>query len=144
MNRLEKVCFCWAVKEGVKYEDRNCNADCENEACDDIWIIRLGDLCEFQIFHGHTNVLIDNRNLFQWISEQRLNYCQKELGEYSTMTEEREKQLNEIGFQWKVEALARDHDSKWCNYFDQLIEVEESYKEAEKASGVVHFSMKTV
>jgi len=60
------------------------------------------------------------------------------------MTEEREKQLNEIGFQWKVEDLARNDDSKWCTYFDQLIEVEESYKEAEKASRVVHFSMKTV
>mmetsp|Transcript_7542 Transcript_7542/g.11304 ORF Transcript_7542/g.11304 Transcript_7542/m.11304 type:complete len:138 (-) Transcript_7542:225-638(-) len=48
------------------------------------------------------------------------------------MTEEREKQLNEIGFQWKVEALARDHDSKWCNYFDQLIEVEESSKKQKK------------
>eukprot|EP00957_Ditylum_brightwellii_P057994 4397673-Ditylum_brightwellii.AAC.1 len=63
----------------------------------------LGELCEFQFqrLHGHMGIPSGNRNLFQWISEQRLEYCKKELGEYTTMIDEKEKQLNEIGFQWK-------------------------------------------
>mmetsp|Transcript_24358 Transcript_24358/g.35404 ORF Transcript_24358/g.35404 Transcript_24358/m.35404 type:complete len:311 (+) Transcript_24358:265-1197(+) len=132
IDRLEKVGFCWEVKGAVKQEDRNCNSDGDDEARDYIWNIKLGELCEFQSLHGHTDVPSENRNLFQWISEQRFEYCRKELGEYSTMTEEREKQLNEIGFQWKVEDLARNHDSKWCTYFDQLMEVEESSKTHKK------------
>jgi len=107
VDRFEKVGFCWAVNGAVKQEDRNCHADCENEACDDVWNVRLGELSEFQIFHGHMDVPSDNRNLFQWISEQRLEYCRKELVEYSTMTEEREKQLNDIGGQWKVEGFCQ-------------------------------------
>jgi len=31
-------------------------------------------------------------------------YWLKELGEYCNMTDKREKQLNEIGFQWNAEA----------------------------------------
>jgi len=32
IDRLEKVGFCWEVKGAVKQEDRNCNADREKEA----------------------------------------------------------------------------------------------------------------
>jgi len=48
------------------------------------------------------------------------------------MTEERKKKLNEIGFQWKVEDLAKNHNSKWNQYFDQLIEVEMPPKKLKK------------
>mmetsp|Transcript_24353 Transcript_24353/g.35398 ORF Transcript_24353/g.35398 Transcript_24353/m.35398 type:complete len:231 (+) Transcript_24353:72-764(+) len=87
IDRLEKVGFCWEVKGAVKQEDRNCNSDGDDEARDYIWNIKLGELCEFQSLHGHTDVPSENRNLFQWISEQRFEYCRKELGEYSTMIE---------------------------------------------------------
>ncbi|KAG7373509.1 helicase domain protein [Nitzschia inconspicua] len=65
------------------------------------WGSRFKELLLFQQEHGHLLVpyfYLPNSKLSQWVKRQRHQYKRKHMGHHSTLTDEREELLLEIGF----------------------------------------------
>ena len=95
---LEQVGFKWAVLE-AKHSDS--------------WKTRLEQLREFKAQQGHCNVPThwsENAQLGYWVSQQR---SMKKNGK---LHPERERFLNEIGFDWGTDRKKEE----WQSRFDQL------------------------
>mmetsp|Transcript_33423 Transcript_33423/g.49829 ORF Transcript_33423/g.49829 Transcript_33423/m.49829 type:complete len:357 (-) Transcript_33423:642-1712(-) len=70
---------------------------------DDIWNKRISQLIEFRDIHGHCVVPIhyrENLQLANWVSTQRKNYRRRAKGKKCALTEDRIRQLDELGFVW--------------------------------------------
>ena len=83
------------------------------------WYDRYAQLCEFHKETGNCNVPSGwkkNPSLAQWVKRQRYQYKLKQEGRHSTITEEREKLLGNLGFVWD------SHSNFWE---DRLAELEE-------------------
>ncbi|GFH61940.1 hypothetical protein CTEN210_18416 [Chaetoceros tenuissimus] len=71
----------------------------------EIWNERLEQLKEYKAQNGHCNVsTIDegNKALGGWVSKQRRQYKRMLEGLKSSMTEEKVKKLENIGFEWSL------------------------------------------
>ena len=67
--------------------------------------MRYDELIAFKQQHGHCNVpkkYSANKLLGQWVSNQRTQYRFKCKGEASSMTADRQADLEKIGFQWNL------------------------------------------
>jgi len=85
------------------------------------WFSRLQDLIEFKNEHGTCHVPYNtNPKLNSWVSSQRYNYKQNKEGKSTSLTPERIKQLNEIGFVWEA--------NKYKNSFYKRLEELNLYK----------------
>lgn len=76
----------------------------------EIWSEKFEDLCEFRRHHGHCHVphtYMENAALAQWVKRQRYQYKLKSEGKRSTLSDERVRLLNKIGFIWN------SHDVVW-------------------------------
>lgn len=76
----------------------------------EIWSEKFEDLCEFRKFFGHCHVphtYERNAPLAQWVKRQRYQYKLKLEGKRSTLSDERVRLLNQIGFIWN------SHDAVW-------------------------------
>jgi hypothetical protein len=74
------------------------------------WEERFSDLCLYRVEHGNCLVPLkyrEDRPLARWIKRQRYQYKRMKEGKSSTMTEERVKALEEIGFVWDSHGAAR-------------------------------------
>ena len=73
------------------------------------WTEKFDQLVKFQQVHGHCNVPThwpQNPALAQWVKRQRYQYKLKhELGQHSTLNDEREAMLVGIGFSWDYHCL---------------------------------------
>ena len=72
---------------------------------DHIWEIRFQQMCDFVTLNGHA--LIKERKgdpLVSWVRTQRLNYKNHLTGKPTTLTDERIKRLDSIGFAWEARA----------------------------------------
>lgn len=91
----------------------------------DQWMERFQDLIDFK--EGYQHCLVPhnyppNQQLAQWVKRQRYQYKLKVMGRHSTLTDDRQQELENMGFIW---------DSHKAAWFEKL----ESLKEFQKAQG---------
>jgi hypothetical protein len=78
------------------------------------WNQRLEDLQQFRQEHGHMlvpHLYPKNPNLSQWVKRQRYQYRLKKMGRHSTLSDDREYILNQMGFVWE------SHKQSWNESF---------------------------
>lgn len=84
----------------------------------EIWSEKFEDLCEFRRLYGHCHVphtFTDNAPLAQWVKRQRYQFKLKLEGKRSTLSDERVRLLNQIGFIWN------SHDVVWEERWYELL-----------------------
>ena len=94
-----------------------------NTRGDDHWIRNYDHLKQFYKDHGHCMVprtFIDVPNLCHWVTDQRRQLKNLKLGKPSTMTKDRQRLLDELGFVWQVR-----NRTTWDMRFAELIEFKE-------------------
>ncbi|KAG7366868.1 helicase domain protein [Nitzschia inconspicua] len=78
-----------------------------------IWEMRLQELIEYKVRHGHTSISqSENPKLLVWVKCQRRQYKMFCAGQKSSMTPERINKLNAIGFCWNPR---RETGTSGCN-----------------------------
>jgi hypothetical protein len=83
------------------------------------WEQRCQELIQFQHAHGHVLVPLQypaNPCLSHWIKRQRCQYKLKTEGKHSTLTDERQALLDNLGFVWD------SHCASWDSRLDELLE----------------------
>jgi hypothetical protein len=81
------------------------------------WSERFKDMIIFQNQYGHCcvpNVFVANYHLAQWVKRQRYQYKLKHEGKHTTLTNEREAALDQLGFVWD------SHGAAWMERFNEL------------------------
>eukprot|EP00934_Nitzschia_sp_Nitz4_P007534 Nitzschia sp. Nitz4//scaffold169_size48518//35652//36533//NITZ4_007078-RA/size48518-processed-gene-0.96-mRNA-1//-1//CDS//3329538406//7524//frame0 len=84
----------------------------------DQWSDRFQELKEYQQKHGDCLVphcFPENQRLAQWVKRQRYQYKLKKMNRNSTLTDEREAALEEVGFVWD------SHKASWSERFQSLL-----------------------
>lgn len=84
----------------------------------EIWSEKFEDLVEFRQYYGHCHVphyYQRNAPLAQWVKRQRYQYKLKVDGKRSTLSDERVRLLNKIGFIWN------SHDAVWEERWNELL-----------------------
>jgi hypothetical protein len=87
------------------------------------WTEKFEELLEFRNRLGHClvpNAYEENPPLAQWVKRQRYQYKLKLEGKRSTMSDERVKALEEIGFVWD------SHNAAWEERLDELLQYREN------------------
>ena len=82
------------------------------------WSDRFDELVEFRKLRGHCNVphkFPENPLLAVWAKRQRYQYTLKCRGEHSTLTNERQTELEKLGFIWD------SHRAAWEERFTELL-----------------------
>jgi hypothetical protein len=85
----------------------------------DKWHERFHDLLKYRDEHGHCLVphnWQDNRQLAQWVKRQRYQFKLKSEGKHSTLTENRMKILDKVGFVWNR------HSAVWEERYHELVD----------------------
>lgn len=88
------------------------------------WSTRFDELLFFKGQHGHCCVphhFPENPLLAQWIKRQRSQYKLKKQGQHSTLSDERERTLTDVGFVWDSHAAA------WMEKFNELVQFKQRY-----------------
>ncbi|KAG7373082.1 helicase domain protein [Nitzschia inconspicua] len=81
------------------------------------WNERFKELMKFRACHGHLLVPHNygpNKKLAQWVKRQRYQYKLKQEGKHSTLSDEREELLSQVGFIWG------SHAACWQEHFQSL------------------------
>jgi Helicase associated domain len=94
-----------------------------NTRGDDHWIRNYDHLKQFYKDHGHCMVprtFVDVPNLCHWVTDQRRQLKNLKLGKPSTMTKDRQRLLDELGFVWQVR-----NRTTWDMRFAELLEFKE-------------------
>jgi Helicase associated domain len=81
------------------------------------WNQRLEELRTFHQQHGHMlvpHVYKNNPPLSQWVKRQRYQYRLKRMGRHSTLSDDRERILTQMGFVWE------SHKQSWNESFQSL------------------------
>ena len=92
----------------------------------EIWTEKFEDLCDFRRIHGHCHVphsYKENAPLAQWVKRQRYQYKQKLEGKRSTLSDERVKLLDNIGFIWN------SHDAVWEERWNELLQYKQVHND---------------
>jgi hypothetical protein len=80
---------------------------------DDVaWNLRLDQVRLYKQLHGDCNVpqhYRENKELGQWVKHQRKHYQQWQAGKQSSLTVDRRRALESIGFQWMVRTKTKEH-----------------------------------
>lgn len=90
----------------------------------DQWVDRFQELEEFRAKHG--NCLVphcypENQQLAQWVKRQRYQYKLKQMNRNSTLTDERQAALEEVGFVWD------SHRAAWSERYESLLKFVAKY-----------------
>lgn len=82
-NLLESIDFTWNVKN-------------------DAWDVRFAQLAKYKVKYGNCDVPHDYKNaeLSKWVQKYRYLSTLKKKGAKTRLTDERERKLNELGFEW--------------------------------------------
>jgi hypothetical protein len=83
------------------------------------WTEKFEDLIEFRNQYGHClvpNAFPHNPALAQWVKRQRYQFKLKNEGKRSTMSDERIRALDEVGFVWD------SHSAVWEERLNELLE----------------------
>jgi hypothetical protein len=103
------------IHNGVGFEWEICKIDFSS-----IWKEQFQQLCEFKAQFGHYLVPIrysTNPKLGKWVKTQRHDYKLHQEGKTSSLTEERIRALEGVGFEWETSSAAI-----WNERFEQLRE----------------------
>ena len=90
----------------------------------EIWMEKYEDLCAFRHRNGHCHVphtYYDNPPLAQWVKRQRYQCKLKAEGKRSTLTDQRIKTLDQVGFIWS------SHDAVWEQRLNELAQYKRIY-----------------
>jgi len=93
-----------------------------------IWSVRIQEIREFKEQFGHCLVPVKysaNPKLRNWVSTQRQSYRSHQEGKPTPMTEDRIRELESIGFDWRTSKTA--WASIWNMRFQQLSEFKEQF-----------------
>ena len=86
----------------------------------DVWLLRFQQLCEYRRQYGHCCVshsFRENPALSQWVKRQRYQYKLKKAGQHSSLTDEREFALEQLGFVWDSHKVAWEEKyNELCQY----------------------------
>ena len=88
------------------------------------WWERYQDMVQFKETNGHCVVPLynpSNPSLSHWVKRQRCQYKLKLEGKHSTLTEERQKLLEDLGFTWD------SHNAAWEERFHELLRFKEEH-----------------
>jgi len=88
------------------------------------WGKRYSELVEFHKQHGHCLVPLNwapNPSLAHWVKRQRYQYRIKIEGKHSTMSDERERALQELRFSWD------SHSAAWLERWEELANFKRCY-----------------
>ncbi|KAL9186959.1 hypothetical protein ACHAXT_010679 [Thalassiosira profunda] len=75
------------------------------------WERTLDDLRAYKEMHGHTNVPQKEGALGRWVNNQRQFYSRKLKGEKVSLTDERVRQLDELGFVWVLRSRSSNNEA---------------------------------
>ena len=94
----------------------------------DLWHERFQELKKYEITHGNCNVSKRSGSLGNWVSRQRTNYRLLKEGKSSTMSDDRIRKLESIGFRWISEgALSTEElNDLWRERFQELKKYEKT------------------
>ena len=84
-----------------------------------LWLRRFREFIEFRNQHGHClvpNIYPENPYLAQWVKRQRYQCRLKYKGKHSTVSDAREKALDQLGFVWD------SHSATWMERWNELAE----------------------
>ena len=109
-RKLNDIGFTWQCHARSDKADRN--------VC---WEDRFKQLVAYKKEHGDCKVRQLSGPLGTWVKHQRNEYRNKCLSQKSSLTDEKEKKLEQLGFEWKI----RDARRSWEEVFEDL----RSYKE---------------
>jgi len=87
------------------------------------WFKRLQEMSDFKHSEGHCRVPVNfkhNPSLGKWVRTQREQYKNIKQGKKSSLTKDRLKALDKIGFVWSVNKTV--FQSTWMDYFVKLKE----------------------
>eukprot|EP00584_Thalassiosira_punctigera_P012125 CAMPEP_0172558152 /NCGR_PEP_ID=MMETSP1067-20121228/77533_1 /TAXON_ID=265564 ORGANISM="Thalassiosira punctigera, Strain Tpunct2005C2" /NCGR_SAMPLE_ID=MMETSP1067 /ASSEMBLY_ACC=CAM_ASM_000444 /LENGTH=536 /DNA_ID=CAMNT_0013347441 /DNA_START=40 /DNA_END=1646 /DNA_ORIENTATION=- len=68
------------------------------------WDRTIDELKAYKELHGHFNVPQKEGSLGRWVNNQRLFYSKRAKGERTSLTDERVKTLDDMGFEWRVKS----------------------------------------
>ena len=91
ISKLKSINFFWEVSLGGRRKD------------DEVWEQRFNELKDYRKKYGNCNVPINyqnNKQLGQWVHNQRKEYKKFQKGEHSQLTKERISKLKSIDFVW--------------------------------------------
>lgn len=111
VSLLEHIGFEWSrahIKTAYKWQK-------------DLWELRFKELKAFKLLQGHCNVgkNDENKSLAYWVGSQRTNFNK------NTISPERRKRLEALGFEWDRseghrDAIQKNLDQRWLSKFKQL------------------------
>lgn len=86
----------------------------------------FAELKKFKSMHGHCRVPQDSKRLGEWVHNQRTIYRQ------NLMDKDRQKELESVGFEWKVrnqklDRCTQTEDQKWLENYRKLIEIHQTH-----------------
>ncbi|CAJ1959530.1 unnamed protein product [Cylindrotheca closterium] len=85
----------------------------------DQWDIQFQELLRFRERHGHCHVphaYDNNPTLARWAKRQRYQYKMKLKQKQSSLSNDRQQKLDEVGFTWDLQTMA------WQERFNELVE----------------------
>ena len=148
---LEAMGFQWQVhrsspsSEEIADHERNMIDEPEDAlkkmSRDDRWYARLEELRRFQEIHGDLNVKREDGKLGLWVKNQREAYRIRQnfvlSSKPSTMTDERQKSLEDLGFRWYSHPIKNDldHNVEEPSRLTIQTESEEESKPSSQESG---------
>jgi hypothetical protein len=106
IDSLERIGFEW-----VK------SSDTTRKSHETRWNEMVEELRLYRKQHGHTKIPQEyevNPQLGRWVMNQRTFYRMNQLGIYTTLSDDRIAQLEELGFEWSV------RDKQWSIMFGRL------------------------
>ncbi|KAL7549857.1 hypothetical protein ACHAWF_013118 [Thalassiosira exigua] len=106
------------------------------------WERRLEELREFKKVHGHCNVPIrGNEELGKFVMNQRYYYKTRSQGQKNSLTPERIRDLEELGFVWSIKGK-RGHDGEFLSNEEKWERNVEELKKFKEKFGHVNVSRK--
>ena len=93
---------------------------------DDHWMRFYQLLCQYRDRHGHCLVprLAEVPGLGDWVTDQRRQAKLKTQGQQTSLTDERQHLLDQIGFAWQVR-----HRPEWDRRYEELVQYKDKHGE---------------
>lgn len=94
-----------------------------------IWKAKVDALREFKRENGHVQIPVSHPTLGKFVDRTRQEYKNRQEGKYSTLSDERLKELSELGFVFKAgkTPTVRTQPKTWEERFAELIKYKEEH-----------------
>jgi len=133
LRRLAAIDFIWEPKKNKGFWMTQYNT----EESFEVWKSMLHRLLEYKKLYGDCLVpkfCPSNQELATWVTRQRHHYRNKKRGKFSSMTDQKERMLMDVGFVFNTKSreirrrnLYMRYAGKWDELFDQLVDFKKQY-----------------